>query len=90
MCVQATSFVFSLSSFFSSSTSSLGLVREEELHHLTVHWRQDASCSQEATLASWSSFERMISEPGVTWSKRAVERLRKSWVVEGPMTASSC
>ena len=33
-------------------------------------------------LASWSTFETTSSSPGL--KSRAMERLRKSWVVEGP------
>ena len=70
----------------------LGLeeVVEEEgegvgFHHFMVwDWRW-ARRTQAAMLASWSSWERMRVEWG--GRERMRERLEKSWVVEGPITA---
>ena len=86
--VQATSFVDGVSKEERVAVSRWGFVHGvcEGVHHFMVSCRQEASCSQDATFASWSSFERMISEPGVRCSYSARERLRKSWVVEGPRT----
>lgn len=65
--VQATSFVFGESRVARTEGSRCGFVVEEGVHHFIVQERQLARASQEAMLASWSSFERMISEPGVRW-----------------------
>ena len=86
--VQATSFVEGVSNGERVEMSRWGFVHGvwDGVHHFMVSCRQEASCSQDATFASWSSFERMISDPGVRCSYREMDRLRKSWVVEGPRT----
>lgn len=88
VCVHATSRVFGVRSLARSSGTSFGfeVVLAEGTHHLIVRLRQAASWIQEAMLASWSSLLRMISSVGRV--VRAVETLRKSWVVLLPKTIS--
>lgn len=88
VCVTATSFVRSESRGCRVGMSKVGFVFEGGVHHFTFSWRHFAAWSQAATFASWSSFERIISSPGCRWSCSAVERLRKSWVVDGPITGT--
>lgn len=54
------------------------------VHHFRTRlWSFDMR-TQAEMLASWSSAERMISEPA--GKERVWERLAKSCVVEGPIT----
>ena len=55
-------------------------------HHLMVRFWRRATRTQEEMLASWSSFEIIISEAG--GKLRVWARLAKRRVVEGPITAS--
>lgn len=70
VCVQATSFVFGDNRGFREEGVRRGLLGEEEEgdHQIILQDRQVAMASQDATFASWSRVERMISEPGVRWS----------------------
>ena len=87
VCVQQTRRVLGVNSFFRSTVSRMGFVFEADgIHHFTVRFFQDASWTHGARFASWSSFERMISESGA--KLRAIDKLRNSWVVEGPSTTS--
>lgn len=89
-CVHVTSLVRSESSGFRDSGVSLGfeVVRSSAspVHHLMARFERAAMETQGAMLASWSNLERMSSSPG--WNFRAMDKLRKSWVVEGPITTS--
>lgn len=83
--VRVTRRVLSLSSGFKFSGVSLGFVDDGDgVHHLMLRFWWRAMSSQGAMLASWSRLEIMISEAG--GKVRARERLRKSWVAEGPIT----
>jgi hypothetical protein len=85
VCVQATNLVFSVSSFSRSDAVSVGFVFESDgFHQTTFRLRHLAIWTQDAMLASWSHSDIMSSEPGGYF--RAIERLRKSCVVEGPIT----
>ena len=55
-------------------------------HHFIVTLRSEARVTQLAMLASWSRALTMISEPAGKWGRRAMLRLRKSCVVDGPRT----
>lgn len=82
--VQVTSLVREERRGLRESGVSLGLVVGSTVHHVRVRFLRAAMATHEAMLASWSSLETMISSPGE--NLRAMERLRKSWVVEAPMT----
>jgi len=84
-CVQVTRRVRSESNSFRSSGYSFGFWRFLGIHHFRVKLLRSARLTQEATLASWSIPETISSSPG--WTFKAYERLRKSWVVDGPMTS---
>src|SRR5947209_12063413 len=85
--VQQTRRVWGVRSCLRSAGSRVGLVFEPDgIHHFTVRFFQAASWTQGARLASWSRLERMISEFG--GKLRATDRLRNSWVVDGPSTTS--
>ena len=62
------------------------VLEADGIHHFTVRFFQAASWTQGARLASWSRLERIISE--FVGKLRAMDRLRNSWVVDGPRTTS--
>lgn len=82
--VQVTSLVLGESSGFSDSGVSLGLVVGGTVHHFRVRFFCLAMATQEAMFASWSRLETTSSSPGE--KLMAMDRLRKSWVVEPPIT----
>lgn len=57
------------------------------LHHFRTRSWCLARSTHGAMLASWSMAETTISSPG--WKVSVEAKLRKSWVVEAPRTASS-
>ena len=57
------------------------------VHHFNVKFLVFAKRTQDEMLASWSIDETTISESAGRERARDCERLEKSWVVEGPMTA---
>lgn len=80
--------VFSVSSSLRSDASSFGFSLVFGTHHLMVRPAYPAMATQGAMLASWSTFEMMISDLGGNGPK-LMERLRKSWVVDDPKTMLS-
>src|SRR6187402_3430822 len=83
-CVHVTMAVLSESNSLRSDARSLGLYFVFGIHHLIIIPRRSAIETQGAMLASWSTMEMMISDPG--WKLRVVDRLRYSCVVEDPRT----
>jgi len=88
--VQVTKQVSLVRSGFNDSGVKCGFVLESlGCHHLILRPRVEARKTQDAMLASWSTTEQIISAEGpwfLMYGSRERERLRKSWVVEGPIT----
>lgn len=83
--VQDTNFVLSESKGRRFSGVKRGLVEVfGGAHHFMVRFWRRARRTQEEMLASWSSFEIIISDSGGKW--RVWARLAKRRVVEGPIT----
>ncbi len=83
-CVHVTMTVLGESKLGRSDARSLGFCLVLGFHHLMIKLRRAARSTHDAMLASWSILEMINSDPAGQLS--ALERFRKSCVVEEPRT----